>query len=180
VWLRGQWATLRPGDIAYLPEGVERQLRNPATNTADAILVHQIRPPQFDLYVDRGFYNAGAGVMNFDSTEREKINAEPVDAPPPQKLTFNDDQHKLRAWNLQPADNPGRRRIVQRPPGCRLQRHRPADAPGAVAGCGDAGGRLQPCLLRHRRAGCDPQPPGTAQGSSSSAARAGSTLERTT
>jgi gentisate 1,2-dioxygenase len=104
IWLRGQWATLKPGDIAYLPEGVERQLRNPAGNTADAILVHQICPPQFDLYVDRGFYNAQAGVMNFDAIERAKINAEPAVSPPPQEMTFNDDQPALRAWNLRPAD----------------------------------------------------------------------------
>jgi gentisate 1,2-dioxygenase len=104
VWLRGQWATLRPGDMAYFPEGVERQVRNPATSGADAILVHQICPPQFDLYVDRGFYNASAGVMNFDAIERAAINAVPVEPPAPQEMAFHDDQPELRPWNLQPGD----------------------------------------------------------------------------
>ena len=53
VWLRDRWVILKPGDMAYIPEGVERQIRNPATNGADAILVNQICPPQFDLYADR-------------------------------------------------------------------------------------------------------------------------------
>jgi mannose-6-phosphate isomerase-like protein (cupin superfamily) len=104
VWLRGQWAKLRPGDMAYIPEGVERQVRNPASNPSDAILVHQICPPQFDLYVDRGFYNAGGGVMNFDAIEKATINAVPVDPPAPQEMAINEDQPELRPWNLPPGD----------------------------------------------------------------------------
>lgn len=45
VWLRDRWVTLRPGDLAYVPEGIEHQVRNRSTNGEDAILVHQICPP---------------------------------------------------------------------------------------------------------------------------------------
>lgn len=104
VWLRGQWVTLKPGDMAYIPEGVERQIRNPATNQADAILVNQICPPQFDLYAEHGFYNNRLGLMNFDSIEKAAINAAPVEPPVPQQMAFNDDQPAVRAQNLAPAD----------------------------------------------------------------------------
>lgn len=104
VWLRDQWVTLKPGDMAYFPDGVERQIRNPSSNTEDAILVNQICPPQFDLYADHGFYNNELGVVNYDSIEKAKINALPVDPPAPQEMEFNDDQPKVRAQNLKPAD----------------------------------------------------------------------------
>ena len=104
VWLRGQWVTLNPGDIAYVPEGLDRQIRNPATNRADAILVHQICPPQFDLYVDGGYYNPLLGVMNFESIEKAAINAPQVEPPAPQRMAFNDDQPEVRARNLAPQD----------------------------------------------------------------------------
>jgi quercetin dioxygenase-like cupin family protein len=104
VWLRGQWVTLKPGDIAYIPEGLDRQVRNPATNRADAILVHQICPPQFDLYAEGGYYNNRLGVMNFDAIEKAAINAPWVEPPPPQQMAFNDDQPAIRAQNLAPED----------------------------------------------------------------------------
>jgi mannose-6-phosphate isomerase-like protein (cupin superfamily) len=52
VWLRERWVTLRPGDLAYVPEGVERVVCNPAVSGEPLVLVSQIRPPQFDLYAD--------------------------------------------------------------------------------------------------------------------------------
>ncbi len=104
VWLRGQWVTLNPGDIAYIPEGLERQIRNPASNTSDAVLVNQICPPQFDLYAEGGFYNDSLGVINFDSIEKAKINATPVQPPALNEMTYNDDQPDVRANNLEPED----------------------------------------------------------------------------
>lgn len=104
VWLRDQWVTLKPGDMAYIPEGVERQIRNPAANQADAIVVNQICPPQFDLYADHGLYNSALGAMNFDSIEKAAINAVPVRPPAPKEMAFNDDQPGVRAQNLAPAE----------------------------------------------------------------------------
>lgn len=104
IWLREQWVVLKSGDIAYIPEGVQRQIRNPATSRENAILVNQICPPQFDLYADHGFYNNELGVMNFDSIEKATINAAPVNAPSPIEMKFNDDQPAVRAKNIAPAE----------------------------------------------------------------------------
>ena len=104
VWLREQWVTLAPGDLAYFPDGVERQVRSPAGSTEDSILVSQICPPQFDLYAEGGFYNDSAGVINFDAIEKAKINAAPVDPPTLAEMQFSDSQSDVRAQNLEPED----------------------------------------------------------------------------
>jgi gentisate 1,2-dioxygenase len=104
VWLRGQWVTLNPGDIAYFPAGVEHRIRNPADTNEAAILVNQICPPQFDLYSDKGFYNNQLGVMNFDSAEKAITNAIPVTPPKLDEMTFNEDQPAVRAKNLSPDE----------------------------------------------------------------------------
>ena len=104
VWLKDQWVTLAPGDIAYFPAGVQHQIRNPATSAEAAIVVNQICPPQFDLYSDKGFYNSQLGVMNFDSIEKAITNANPVTPPQLREMTFNDDQPSVRAKNLSPDD----------------------------------------------------------------------------
>jgi mannose-6-phosphate isomerase-like protein (cupin superfamily) len=104
VWLRDRWVTLRPGDMAYLPEGVEHQVRNPAGNDEDAILVHQICPPQFDLYTEHGFYNAELGVVNYEAIEKAAVNAPRVEPPEPKEMEFRDDQPEVRAQNLAPED----------------------------------------------------------------------------
>ena len=104
VWLREQWVTLRPGDIAYLPEGVERQIRNTATNPDDAILVNQICPPQFDLYADHGYYNSELGVINHDSIQKAATNAVPVAPPELKEMEYRDDQPDVRGQNLEPDE----------------------------------------------------------------------------
>ena len=104
VWLRDQWVTLNPGDIAYFPAGVAHQIRNPASSTEAAILVNQICPPQFDLYSDKGFYNNQLGVMNFDSVQKAIANAVPVTPPKLHEMTFNEDQPAVRAKNLSPDE----------------------------------------------------------------------------
>jgi mannose-6-phosphate isomerase-like protein (cupin superfamily) len=104
AWLRGQWVTLNPGDIAYFPAGVEHRIRNPAGTDEAAILVNQICPPQFDLYSDKGFYNIQLGVMNFNSAEKAIINAIPVTPPKLDEMTFNEDQPAVRAKNLSPDE----------------------------------------------------------------------------
>ncbi len=105
VWLRGEWIRLLPGDIAYFPEGVERQIRNSADSTGEAILVNQICPPQFDLYATSGLYNAAAGGLDHDAAEKAAINAPVVSAPTDlAEMTFRDDQPHVRAGNLEPAD----------------------------------------------------------------------------
>jgi len=100
VWLHNQWVTLSPGDIAYFPEGVEHQIRNPQANADDAILVNQICPPQFDLYAKHGYYNNELGVMNYDSIEKAKMNALPVAPPPLDEMQYSNDQPSVRAGTV--------------------------------------------------------------------------------
>lgn len=95
--------TLRPGDVAYVPEGVERAVRNAPDNPGPLILVSQITPPQFDLYADPGLYSEAFGVINERAAAKAAINARAVDLPDPE-LTFHDDQKAVRAWMLQRED----------------------------------------------------------------------------
>ena len=74
VYVRGQWVTVAPGDMAFIPAAVPRGLRNPAGNSEDFVLVNQITPPQFDLYEAGGYYNREHGVMNFEAIEEAKKN----------------------------------------------------------------------------------------------------------
>ena len=104
VWLRDQWVILKPGDMAYFPEGIPHQIRNLATNSEDAILVNQICPPQIDLYAAHGFYNNELGVMTFDSIEKAAINAIEVVPPKMVEMEFNDNQPSVRAQNLKPEE----------------------------------------------------------------------------
>ncbi len=104
VWLRDQWVTLQPGDIAYFPAGVAHRIRNSTSAPEAAVLVNQICPPQFDLYADKGFYNSQLGVMNFDSIAKATTNAIPVTPPKLREMTFNEDQPAVRAKNLSPDD----------------------------------------------------------------------------
>jgi quercetin dioxygenase-like cupin family protein len=103
VWLREQWVALRPGDVAYVPEGVERAVRNAPANLDPLILVSQITPPQFDLYTDAGLYNEAFGVINENAVAKAAINARSVDLPDP-ALAFHDDQPAVRSWVLERAD----------------------------------------------------------------------------
>jgi mannose-6-phosphate isomerase-like protein (cupin superfamily) len=104
VWLREQWVELRPGDLAYFPEGVTHALRNPAKNTAEWVLVSQITPPQFDLYADQGLYNDQLGVINYDSVDKACTNAQPRELSIDNSMSFHDTHPHLRAWNLERAD----------------------------------------------------------------------------
>lgn len=102
VLLRGDWVTLRAGDIAYFPAGVTHAIRNRSDERA--FLVNQICPPQFDLYADAGFYNPAWGVMNEEAVAKAKINATPIETGPLEEMTFRDDQDHVRAQNLEVAD----------------------------------------------------------------------------
>jgi mannose-6-phosphate isomerase-like protein (cupin superfamily) len=102
VWVRGEWATLAPGDIAYVPEGVDRQIRNVAAGDP-FVLATQITPPQVDLYADHGLYNVELGVLNHDSIRKACTDARPTGFVPA-PLVFNDTHADLRAWNLGRAD----------------------------------------------------------------------------
>src|SRR6266480_7296850 len=39
VYVRGEWAQMEPGDLAYFPEHVPHALRNPKGNSRDFVLV---------------------------------------------------------------------------------------------------------------------------------------------
>jgi quercetin dioxygenase-like cupin family protein len=103
VWLREQWVALRPGDVAYVPEGVPRAMRNPAANRDPMIIVSQITPPQFDLYTDAGLYNEAFSVINERAAAKAAINARSV-VLPESALAFHDDQPAVRSWMLERED----------------------------------------------------------------------------
>jgi uncharacterized cupin superfamily protein len=103
VFVRGDWRRVQPGDIAYVPEGIERAVRNPSTNTEDLVLVTQITPPQFDLYADAGFYDVGHGTLNLSAIFKATLNAPRV--PIPQGLMApHDDDPDVRVEHLPMAD----------------------------------------------------------------------------
>ena len=102
VFLRGDWVTLRPGDMAYFPAGVAHAIRN--TSQRRAYLVNQICPPQFDLYIDAGLYNPAWGVMNDAAVRKAKINAEPLAVQNLDEMQYRDDQAEVRAQNLSAAE----------------------------------------------------------------------------
>jgi mannose-6-phosphate isomerase-like protein (cupin superfamily) len=103
VWLREQWVKLRPGDLAYVPEGLERAVRNPAANRDPVIMVSQLTPPQFDLYQDAGLYSEAFSVMNERAVAKAAINSRSVVLPAP-ALAFSDDQPGVRSWRLERED----------------------------------------------------------------------------
>ena len=103
AWLHSQWVTMRPGDIAYFPEGVKRRLRVPDAAVGDAVLVNQICPPQFDLYAP-DFYNVDLGVINQDAVTKAVANALPVQPPMLPELAAHDEHADVRAPNLSRAE----------------------------------------------------------------------------
>ena len=104
ILVRDQWLDVQPGDLAYVPEGVETAIRSPSTGSESFVLVTQIAPPQFDLYADRGLYNVELGVMNHDSIHKLTTNAEPVQLSPASALGYHDSHTEMRAWNLNAED----------------------------------------------------------------------------
>lgn len=101
VWLRDQWVPLAPGDLAYIPEGVERAVRN--TGEGEANLVVQMTPPQIDLYTDHGFYDKELAVINHDATDRARVNAPTVEMPSAD-FEFRETNPEVRSWNLERED----------------------------------------------------------------------------
>ena len=92
------------GDIAYVPEGVERALRNPAGEGAPFVVVTQITPPQFDLYTDHGFYSVEAEVMNFDAISKACANSGRVALGDENEMAFHDSDADVRSWCLSRDD----------------------------------------------------------------------------
>jgi gentisate 1,2-dioxygenase len=102
VWLRGEWCPMEAGDMAYIPEGVPRGLRN--SSGQDFVLVNQITPPQIDLYAPDGFYDQRHGVMNYTACDKARLNAEPVEYSTDHEMAYHEHSPHLRAHNLDPAD----------------------------------------------------------------------------
>lgn len=98
--IRGEWVSIEPGDIAYVPEGVPRALRNPKGNSRDLVLVNQICPPQFDLYEPAGYYDRASAKMKFGAIEKAKKNAALGNLSTDNELHYNDSYPAVRAWNL--------------------------------------------------------------------------------
>jgi gentisate 1,2-dioxygenase len=100
VYIRGEWVSIEPGDIAYVPEGVARALRNPKGNSCDLVLVNQICPPQFDLYEPAGYYDRASAKLKFGAIEKAKKNAALGNLSTDNELHYNDSYPAVRAWNL--------------------------------------------------------------------------------
>ena len=104
AFVRGQWVTVAPGDLAFVPAGVPRGLRNRAGNSADFVLVNQVTPPQFDLYETGGYYDREHGVMNFDAIEAAKLTATPGNLVPATEVMVRETHPEVRPWNLTVAE----------------------------------------------------------------------------
>lgn len=104
VFLLGRWVTVEPGDMPYFPEGVAHAVRNTAGNTEDFVLVSQITPPQFDLYIEAGFYHVGMGVMNFDACFHAGLNADTGRLRAPLALQYRETESEVRSWNREVKD----------------------------------------------------------------------------
>jgi gentisate 1,2-dioxygenase len=107
VFLRGRWVSVEPGDFAYCPEGTKHCIRNLSSSKEEFILVSQITPPQFDLYIDAGFYNVPMGVMNLDAAYHAGLNANETgygQIQLPLKVKFRNTEEDVRSWNLTPED----------------------------------------------------------------------------
>lgn len=100
IFLRGQWVVVAPGDLAFVPAGARRGIRNPSGNAADFVLVNQIAPPQFDLYEAGGFYDREHGVMNFDAIEAAKRETGWANLQPATNVAYRDTHPEVRPWNL--------------------------------------------------------------------------------
>jgi quercetin dioxygenase-like cupin family protein len=103
VHLRGNWRSMAAGDLAYVPEGVVHAVRNPATNSADLVLVTQITPPQFDLYEAAGFYQRGQGTLNRTAIFKATLNAGRGELPG-SEMAYRETDADCRAENLPMAD----------------------------------------------------------------------------
>ncbi len=101
IWLRNQWVALEPGDIAYIPEGVERAIRN--TSDADSILVVQVTPPQLDLYIDHGFYDEELAVISHDAADKARVTAPTIEIPAAE-FEYRETHFEVRSWNLESED----------------------------------------------------------------------------
>lgn len=104
VFLRNEWISIEPGDIAYFPENVKHGLRNPIDNKEDFILVSSITPPLISLYEDSGFYIRALGKMDFDAVDEAKTKIKPGNLKSQNFLKFNDSHPAMRAWNLKRED----------------------------------------------------------------------------
>jgi gentisate 1,2-dioxygenase len=100
VFLRGQWASVQAGDLAYFPDNAPHAVRNPPANTADFVLISAISPPSFDLYEPAGFYERKRQTIDFDAAERARQGITPAHLSPANEMRFSATHPELRAWSL--------------------------------------------------------------------------------
>ena len=99
VVLHGAWRTIRPGDVAYVPEGVAHAVRCPGGASEDLLLVAQITPPQLDLYEPAGLYDRARGTWNDASIFKATVNA-PRRELPPSEMAYHDHEPEVRVQHL--------------------------------------------------------------------------------
>jgi mannose-6-phosphate isomerase-like protein (cupin superfamily) len=103
VLLRGSFQEIRPGDIAYFPEGVAHSVRSPASAKEDLVLVTQIAPPQFDLYETAGFYHRAEATLNRSAIFKATLNAPRAEIPQHQ-MEYREASPGVRAEHLIPSE----------------------------------------------------------------------------
>lgn len=108
VFLRGEWAEIEAGDVAYFPAGVRHGVRNAGSSSANFILASCISPPNLDLYAGTGFIAAETRQFNFDVIDLAVKNAlargSQFGPLPPNETHLNESHPHLRAWNLEADD----------------------------------------------------------------------------
>src|SRR5262245_53006800 len=100
LFIRGQWASVQAGDLAYFPDDVPHAVRNPADNTANFVLISAISPPSFDLYEPAGFYLRERQSIDFDAAERARQQIVPASLSTDNEMRFSAAHPELRAWSL--------------------------------------------------------------------------------
>jgi len=108
VFVRGQWAEIEAGDVAYFPAGIRHAVRNTKANGKNFILASCISPPNLDLYTGTGFISAQTRQFNFDVIDIAVKNAvargSKFGPMPPNETHLNESHPDLRAWNLETED----------------------------------------------------------------------------
>ncbi|WP_162901712.1 cupin domain-containing protein [Breoghania sp. L-A4] len=108
VFVRGEWAEIEAGDVAYFPAGVAHGVRCAKSAGQDFILANAISPPNLDIYAGTGFISPESRQFNFDAIDLAVRNAQAAGSklgPLPSNETHLNESHPhLRAWNLDADD----------------------------------------------------------------------------
>jgi len=105
IFLHGKWCQMKPGDLAYIPEGNTHKVYNPYHNKHDFVLVMSLTPPQLDIYIPTQgpiLYIKEQGRFDEGLIESLKAQIEPLDLSSENEMKPCDrnDQPDIRPWNM--------------------------------------------------------------------------------